>query len=85
MACGLPIVATSIGGIPEIIKPFCGRLAEAGNPVSIAENIEYILDNPSEYHSAQIAQYAQEEFGHPVIGKRIADIYMSVLSDYHHV
>lgn len=82
MACGLPLVASAVGGIPEIVKPFCGRLVEPGNPTSIAEGIEYILDNPSEFPCDRIARYAQDEFSYQVVGKKISDAYQKVLDSY---
>ena len=82
MACGLPIVASAIGGIPEVVKPFCGRLVEPGNPTSIAEGIEYLLNNPGEFIPEKIAQYAREEFGYNAIGKKISDVYANVLEAY---
>jgi glycosyltransferase involved in cell wall biosynthesis len=44
---GLPIIATSVGGIPEIIDDMQnGILVHPRNPREIAEAIAYLLDNP---------------------------------------
>ncbi|MDD5566082.1 MAG: glycosyltransferase family 4 protein [Candidatus Omnitrophica bacterium] len=44
MACGKPVVASNIGGIPEIIQDgFNGMLVPAGSPVSLAAAIEKVL------------------------------------------
>jgi len=46
MASGLPIIATKVGGIPEIIKDGeNGFLVEPKNPEQIAERILYLLSN----------------------------------------
>jgi len=46
MACGLPVVASKVGGIPEI---FCngeaGFLVEPDNPQELATAIEKLLDS----------------------------------------
>lgn len=45
MAIGLPTIGTPVGGIPDfLINAETGWLCEAGNPSSIVEKINYILD-----------------------------------------
>ena len=45
MACGLPVVATNVGGISEIIKDgVSGFLVELKNPMMLAEKIRYLLN-----------------------------------------
>lgn len=41
MAANLPIVATRVGGLPEILPPEC--LIEPGNAAIMAEKIKYVL------------------------------------------
>jgi glycosyltransferase involved in cell wall biosynthesis len=46
-ACGLPVVSTYSGGIPEIVRPGqTGLLVERGNVRELALAISRILDNP---------------------------------------
>ena len=47
MACKVPIVATSVGGIPEIIEDrVSGLLCDSRDPQSLAKAILFLLDNP---------------------------------------
>ena len=39
MACGLPVIATNVGGIREIVSADFGRLIEPNNPERMAETI----------------------------------------------
>jgi len=39
MACGLPIIATNVGGISEIMKEECGKLVPPNSPDVLAEAI----------------------------------------------
>ena len=46
-ACRVPIVAANAGGIPEVVKDrVTGLMAEVGNPISFADNVELMLANP---------------------------------------
>ncbi|MEM1510311.1 MAG: glycosyltransferase family 4 protein [Thermofilaceae archaeon] len=47
MACGLPVVASNVGGIPEyVINDQTGLLVEQRSPKQIAEAIEELINNP---------------------------------------
>lgn len=47
MACGLPIVATKVGGIPEIVSDKCGILVDPENKTELFEAVrKLILDKP---------------------------------------
>jgi glycosyltransferase involved in cell wall biosynthesis len=43
---GLPVVATDVGGHPEILLPDRGLLAPAGDPDTLARRIAWVLDHP---------------------------------------
>lgn len=46
-ACGKPVVATNVGGIPEHVRPMeNGLLVPAGDSKALAERITLLLDNP---------------------------------------
>jgi len=49
MASGLPVVATDVGGIPEIVKHgYNGILVKPNDPLELAEAINYLLENEDE-------------------------------------
>ncbi|MEQ1637569.1 MAG: glycosyltransferase family 4 protein [Methylococcales bacterium] len=43
MACGRPIVATNVGGIPEVVPDFAGMLTAPGDINAIAEALKSVL------------------------------------------
>jgi glycosyltransferase involved in cell wall biosynthesis len=46
LACGTPVVGARIGGIPEqVTHGVNGMLFEPGDPVGLAEQMQYLLDN----------------------------------------
>jgi glycosyltransferase involved in cell wall biosynthesis len=53
MAAGLPVIATRIGGIPELVTENReGWLVEAGDATALAERIAFVLDHPAEREQA---------------------------------
>ncbi len=47
MAAGIPVIATSVGGIPDFLKENeTGLFCEVNNPESIAKSVHKLLDNP---------------------------------------
>jgi glycosyltransferase involved in cell wall biosynthesis len=49
MAASLPVIATNVGGIPELIEhEQNGLLVPPANPVSLAQAIQRLVDNPAE-------------------------------------
>jgi glycosyltransferase involved in cell wall biosynthesis len=56
LASGLPVVATRVGGIPEILaSPVCGALVPRGEPAALASALMAALAAPA--RSAEIAAH----------------------------
>ncbi len=47
-AAGRPLIATDIGGIPEIFGPYAARLVKAGDAAALARAMVAFLDDPGE-------------------------------------
>ena len=73
MASGLPVVATRVGGVPELVDATTGRLAEPLDPPSFAAALEDAL--AADFDRAAIAARTQEAFGRPAIARRLAEVY----------
>jgi glycosyltransferase involved in cell wall biosynthesis len=44
MACELPVAASAVGGLPEIVDDEVGALFEAGNPTALAATVSSLLE-----------------------------------------
>lgn len=81
MTTGLPVVATTVGGLPEIIHEEQGVLCPPKNVPALRDAIRHMLDHSPEYSSAAIATYARNNFGYEIVGSRLNDIYTAVLEE----
>jgi glycosyltransferase involved in cell wall biosynthesis len=48
MAAGLPVVATDIPGVHELLYPDCGLLVPVGDTIGLARSIMILASNPNE-------------------------------------
>ena len=53
-ACGLPVIATRVGGIPEMVNPQNGSLVDAGDEAGFVEAMVKMIDSQSQYKADEI-------------------------------
>jgi len=75
MACGLPIVATSVGGIPELVSSEVGMLVPCKDMVALAQALNDILEHLDLYSSERIAAQARQRFSHEAVGHTLNQLY----------
>ena len=82
-AAGVPAVASSIGGIPEVITDGeTGTLVPPENPALLAAAIEAVLDNPSAAATRARAarKLVEERYSHVAAVSRLLALYDEVIS-----
>lgn len=84
MRAGLPIVATRVGAIPEIlIEGTNGLLCEAGNPEDLAEKILFLMERPA--LRRQMSKNNRERFAKVFTAEKFAgrmiDVFTSVFEE----
>ena len=75
LACGLPVVATAVGGIPEFVNADNGRLIAARDEDALLEAICFMLDHSHEYDRQKIRQNAVQVFGKPAVASKLKELY----------
>jgi glycogen synthase len=78
---GLPVVASAVGGIPDIVRDgVTGRLVPPGDPVALAAAIDDVLDDRARLQGmADAARRNAAEYGWDRLGLRVLEVYRSVL------
>jgi glycosyltransferase involved in cell wall biosynthesis len=62
MACGVPVVATAVNSVPEVVIPGrTGLLVRPRDARSLARALAYVLDHPE--HAARMVRAAREALG----------------------
>jgi L-malate glycosyltransferase len=79
MACGLPVVSTNAGGIPEVIDDGeTGELYDIGDIDGLAQGVLKVLKNTKQYgEKAKIK--AVENFNIDTIGQQYNELYFKTL------
>lgn len=75
LACGLPVVATAVGGIPEYINSENGRLVSAGDENALLEAVNFMLDHFPDFDRAKIRHNAVAMFGKEAVAEKLQELY----------
>ncbi len=80
MAASLPIVGTTVGGIPELVKDeITGYLCKPMNPQDLAQKIDLLLKNNYKKMGENAANIAKKDFDWNTIAKSVINEYKRVL------
>lgn len=77
LATGTPVLATPVGGIPEILQPFCQDLLFEGTSIdNLATGIEEVLSGKRSLPSSEACQtYIKNNYVWSVIAPKIKSVY----------
>ncbi len=79
-ACGLPVLATDVGGIHEHINATNGILIPKNNEHKLIEKLNYMLDNYSHFDKEVIRKYAVEMFSKEAVAAKFDVLYKNALA-----
>jgi glycosyltransferase involved in cell wall biosynthesis len=80
LSCGLPVIATNVGGIPEHINDNYGMLVNARNEEELFSVIMKMMDNYKNYDIVKLREYAIENFSRKKVAQQFIEIYNHCLS-----
>ena len=75
LCCGLPVIATRTGGIPELVNEENAILVNPRDETGLAEAMKTVMHNRKIYRPEQIAEKARTRFGYETAGKQMDSLY----------
>jgi glycosyltransferase involved in cell wall biosynthesis len=75
LACGRPVVATNVGGIPEILSEECGRLVPPRNSAALAQALASVLDRT--WNAEAISAHGSRSWG--AVAEELLEVFESLV------
>jgi glycosyltransferase involved in cell wall biosynthesis len=75
LCCGLPVIATRVGGIPELVDDSNGILVQHDKQDELIKAFTHIYRQYAHYDRHAIASNASSRFNYEVIGKKLDEVY----------
>lgn len=77
MACGLPVVATNVGALPEIVNDGNGLLVASGDLQALADAMEQLCHTYINYRGSEIRSRIEQRYSKEKVGEIIHQLYFS--------
>jgi glycosyltransferase involved in cell wall biosynthesis len=78
MASGLPVIATDVGGIPELVNEKTGILVNPQDETELSKKLNFMMDNYRTYDKNEIRKEAVKRFSYETIGQQFFAIYQTL-------
>ncbi len=82
MTCGIPVVATAVNSVPELVIPGrTGLIARPRDPASLSRALAYMLEHPTTATRMATAArtHVGEQFHPDLLGQQLTDSYHAAL------
>lgn len=80
LSCGLPVIATNVGGIPEAVNAINGFLVQSENENELLEAMLKMIDDYDRFDRLKIAEDAAALYQYKIIGQQFYDLYERLLT-----
>lgn len=82
LCCGLPVVSSNVGAIPELVNTANGILAEPENAEALANAMLLLKNNYGQFNRKEIAERASAKYNYSIVAEQLLSVYKKVLSKY---
>ncbi len=79
-ACGIPVIATEVGGIPEHVTPDKGILVKAGDKNALSGAMSRMIDHWSDFKPEKLRDYALKNSSMQAVAKNLDQLYTEAMS-----
>ena len=76
-ACGMPVVSTNVGGIPEIVNENNGILVPPHDPTKLADAMQTMLQTYQNYDANTLRDSVIKKFSNETVGKLLNSLYQN--------
>ena len=77
-SCGMPVVSTNVGGIPEIVNESNGILVPPHDPTQLADAMQTMLQTYQNYDANLLRDNVIKKFSNETVGKLLNHIYHNI-------
>lgn len=78
-ACGLPVIATDVGGIKEHLTPAHGQLIPAADETALINAMNHVYAHYQDYDAENLRNYSINYFSEQAISDSYSSIYQSII------
>lgn len=79
LCCGLPVISSRVGGIPEVVNESNGLLVSPEDEAALAAAIQQMIGTYHQYDRQAIATSAAAQFGYGTVAQQFVQVYQQVI------
>jgi glycosyltransferase involved in cell wall biosynthesis len=80
LAMGLPVFASKVGQLPNLITDDFGKLVSVGNEIELETALGEFLDGKLKFYPEKMIDFISKNASQDIVGKNLADCYNTVCS-----
>jgi glycosyltransferase involved in cell wall biosynthesis len=80
LSMGLPVIASTVGDIPNLVSDGKGFLAPPGDVKALYESLAKFIENRSTFNRAEVMKGTRERFSKEAVAELYSDAYSEVLN-----
>jgi len=77
-AVGIPVIASHVGGIPELVNEKTGILVSPGNVMELSSQLAAFINDELYFDPALIREHAQAHYSEKVVSQQIQSFYQAI-------